>query len=140
MKEEPSAAPTPLEEHCAELLASRRESGSVACVLADLAGDNVGTGAGIVHIEGADPVHELKGYYRAVWAVGGLLQSSGLLADLRFDQDDLQVFLRYLDRGVSPQRARRIHFELRRFSKQTLRYCGTFSPERLIELLDASSV
>jgi MoaA/NifB/PqqE/SkfB family radical SAM enzyme len=140
MKEEPSAARPPLEQRCAELLANRGESGSVACVLSDLAGDNVGTGAGFVHIEGADPVHELKAYCLAVCTVGCLLQSSGLLADLRFDQDDLQVLLRYLDRSVSPQKARRIQFELRRFPKQTLRYCGTFSAERLIELLDASSL
>jgi hypothetical protein len=139
MNEEPSTARPELEERCAQLLASRGESGSVASVLSDLAGGNVGSGAGIVHIEGADPVHELKDYYRALWAVGGLLQSSGLLADLRFDQDDLQVFLRYLDHSMSPRKARRIQFEARRFSKQTLRYCGTFSAERLIELLDASS-
>ena len=138
MKEEPSAPRPPLEERCAELLASRRESGPLACVLADLAGDNVGTGSGLVHVEGADPVQELKGYYRALWAVGGMLQSSGLLANLRFEQDNLQVFLRYLDRSVGPERALRIQFESRRFSRQMLSYCGSLSAENLIELVESN--
>jgi hypothetical protein len=137
MKEEPSAERRPLEERCAELLACCGESSPVACLLSDLAGDNVGTGAGITHIEAADPVQELKGYYQAVWTVGGMLQSSGLLANLRFDQNDLRAFLDYLDRSVGPEQARKILLESRRFSKQILRYCGTLSAEKLIELVES---
>jgi hypothetical protein len=135
MNEEPSTARPELERLCAELLASGAESGSVACVLSDLAGITVRTGG---HKEETDPVHELKGYYRAIWSVGGRLQSSGMLVNLRFDQDDLQVFLRYLDNRVGPDQARRLQLESRRFSRQMLSYCGSLSAEKLIELVESN--
>ena len=134
MNEEPSAARPPLEGRCAELLASCAESGFVACVLADLAGKPVGAAS---QIEETDPIHELKGYYQAIWVVGGMLQLSGMLANLRFDQDDLQVFLRYLDNRVGPEQARKIQRESRRFSRQMLSYCGSLSAEKLIELMES---
>jgi MoaA/NifB/PqqE/SkfB family radical SAM enzyme len=134
MKEEPPSARPQLERICAELLAIGTESSAVACVLSDLAGCTV-RAAG--HIEEADPVHELKGYYRAIWSVGGMLQSSGMLKNLRFAQDDLQAFLLYLDNRLGPEQARRLRLESRRFSSQMLSYCGTLPAERLIELVES---
>jgi hypothetical protein len=134
MKEEPSAARPPLERRCAELLASGSESGSVACVLSDLAGHPVQVAG---QIEPTDPAQELKGYYRAIWSVGGMLQSSGMLANLRFDKDVLQVFLRYLDSRLGPEQARRLQLESRRFPRQLLSYCGTLSVEELIGLVES---
>ena len=86
MKEEPSTTRPQLETLCAELLASGAESVSIACVLSDLAGNTV-RAAGSRNE--TDPMHEVKGYYRAIWSVGGMLQASGMLANLRFDQDTI---------------------------------------------------
>jgi hypothetical protein len=134
MREEPPTARPRLERHCAELLTSGAQSDAVACVLADLAGNTVRADG---PIEATDPVHELKGYYRAIWSVGGMLQSSGMLSDLRFDCHELQVFLLYLDNRVGPEQARRLHLETRRFSRQMLSYCGNLSGERLIEIVES---
>jgi MoaA/NifB/PqqE/SkfB family radical SAM enzyme len=135
MKDESSTARPRLERLCAEMLASGAESGPVACVLSDLAGNAVRSAG---HIEETDLVHELKGYYRAIWLVGGMLQSAGMLANLRFDQEDLQVFLLYLDSKLGPEQARRLQLETRRFSRQMLSYCGTLSAEKLIELVESN--
>jgi hypothetical protein len=132
MTEEPSTARPQLQRLCAELLVSGAESSSVACVLADLAGNTV-RAAG--PIEEADPVHELMRYYEAIWSVGGMLQSSGMLENLRFDEEALQVFLFYVNNELGPEQARRLKLESRRFSMQMLSYCGTLSGEKLIELV-----
>jgi hypothetical protein len=131
-------AMSPLEARCAELLADHREADSLAAVLSDLAGNNVGKGTRqVVHIEGADPVQELKGYIEAMWEVGAMLQSRGLHSDLRFDNDKLQAYLGYLDRSVAPDQASRIYLEMRRFPKEMLRFSGMLSAAQLIELLEA---
>jgi hypothetical protein len=97
----------------------------------------VGEGSRFVHEEVADPVRELKEYYRSVWTVGKMLQASGLLADLRFGEDDLEVLLRYVDCGIGPEHARGIHLEMRRFAREMLRLCGTLSAAKLIGLLES---
>ena len=92
----------PMEMRCEELLASRKESDSVTCLLADLAGNRVGPGSQL-DIDAADPVHELKEYIRAIQEVGGILHSEGLLPDFRLDRDDVQALLDYFDRNVDPR-------------------------------------
>ena len=137
IKEDSSAARPPVHAVCSELLAIRKEFDSVACVLSDLAGNNAKAGSErVVYIEGVDPVRELKSYFHAVWEVGGMLQSAGLLSDLRFDGAERWVFLSYLESNVGAERARKIHLDTRRFAREILHFCGTLSAQKLIELFE----
>lgn len=137
MGEGAAAARPPEDQKCAELLVSHGGSAAVRAVLSDLAGNEMETiEPPLVHIQAADPVELLKAHHRAIWEVGRMLQSSGFLADLCFDPRELEEFLPCFD-GMSPQEARQIHLEMRRFPKETLRFCGTLPARKLIELLES---
>jgi MoaA/NifB/PqqE/SkfB family radical SAM enzyme len=131
MREDPSVL-------CAELLAARKEFDSVARLLSDLAGSNLEKGGeALVQIEGTDPVHELMGYVQAIWEVGGMLQSSGLLKDLNFDRDALQVFLRHIDCNVGPEQAREVYRGMRRDPNEILRFSGKVTAPKLMEIIES---
>jgi len=131
MREDPS-------ERCAELLAERKESDSVARLLSDLARNNLEKGAeSLVNIEGTDPVHELRGYVQAIWEVGGMLQTSGLLKDLNFDRDALQVFIRHIECNMGPEQAREVYLGMRRDPNEILRFSGKVTAPKLMELIES---
>jgi MoaA/NifB/PqqE/SkfB family radical SAM enzyme len=131
MREDPA-------ERCAELLAARKESDSVARLLSDLAGKNLGeSGAPLVNIEGANPVHELRDYVQAIWEVGGMLQTSGLLKDLNFDADALRIFVRHIERNVGREQAREVYLGMRRDANKILRFSGKVTAPKMMEIIES---
>jgi hypothetical protein len=52
-----------------------------------------------------------------------------------FDPDAVQALLDYFDRNVDPRLAQRIYLEMRWASRDTLRFLGTYSGPKQIEIL-----
>jgi hypothetical protein len=79
----------------------------------------------------------LKEYFTAVWEVGKVLQSEGMLPFLKFDAEELRIFLGCLDGKVGQEQARAIYLETRRFPEETLNFAGTLSGSRLYDLIES---
>jgi hypothetical protein len=108
-------------------------------LLSDLVGNTPGaeTARELTRISSGSPLLELKDYFRAIWEVGGRLQKEGLLTNVRFEAEDLHDFLAYLDNNVGASQAQRMITEMRRFPKEILRFAGTLTVPKLIELVES---
>src|SRR5262249_32000468 len=120
-------------------LLSGQKSGASAAVLSDLAGNKTKAQGQFVEIDLSNSLQEFRAYLQAIWEVGGKLRAEGVMPDssLRFDPEDLQIFLGYLDSKVSPNQARRMYTEMRRFPNEMLQYCGSLRGPKLIELVES---
>jgi MoaA/NifB/PqqE/SkfB family radical SAM enzyme len=125
-----------LERRCAQWLDSGEESGGVADLLCDLAGNNASPVNPLRPIGSVEPLQDLRAYVQAIWKVGGRLQSEGLLSNTCFDCEDLRIFLSYLDAKADRNQARRIYKEMRRFPETILNFSGTLPAHKLIELME----
>jgi hypothetical protein len=102
-----------------------------------LTATTVDTGLGLIDIEMHDPLQMLKWYFEAVWEVGGVLQSEGMLPLLKFDAEELRSLLNHLDCKVGREQARGIYLEARRFPNEVLNFAGSLSGLQFYELIES---
>jgi MoaA/NifB/PqqE/SkfB family radical SAM enzyme len=121
---------------CAEWLVKMDDSDGVAVLLSDLAGKDTFPQEKSIPRSVDEPLQDLRAYIQAIWKVGDMLQSEGLLAGTRFDGAELRVLLGYLDEKADPKQARRMYTEMRRFPDVILNFSGTLSAPKLIELME----
>jgi MoaA/NifB/PqqE/SkfB family radical SAM enzyme len=129
---------TPFVKRCAELLASDTLPAKCHVVLKDLMNDvQHGQKDLLVHIEGGNPVEKLKEYFRALWYLGSVLQSEGMLPGTHFDPEQERLLLAQVSEKIGPAHAQKIYAEIRRFPKILLGLIGTTLASKLGDMLDA---
>ena len=131
-------AMTAFQQRCAELLASQSIPAGCSSLLRDLIDDTGDPpGDSLVHVEEANPIELLKGYFRALWYVGSVLEREGMLPNTHFDPEQERLFLAHLNEAITLAHARKIYPEIRRFPKITLGLVGTTSASRLVDMMFA---
>jgi hypothetical protein len=127
----------PFQKRCAELLASEALPAGCSLLLRDLIDAGYRQVDSLVHVEEVNPIEQLKGYFRALWYVGSVLEREGMLPNTRFDPDQERLLLAYVSEKITPDHARKIYLEVRRFPKITLGLVGTTSASALSDMLAA---
>jgi MoaA/NifB/PqqE/SkfB family radical SAM enzyme len=131
------AVMTPFQQRCAELLASDTLPAECHVVLKDLLSDVQGRQKdSLAHSEGGNPVETLKQYFRALWYLGSMLQSEGMLPGTHFDPEQERLLLDQVSEKIGPAHARKIYAEIRRFPKILLGLIGTTLACKLGDMLD----
>jgi len=98
-------------------------NGTLPCSMADVAAQHVD-----------DPIETLVDYYGAMWNVGSVALSQGLLANVVYEPATLQALLAYLRPKLTDDIALTILREIRVSLLSTMVHVGTFSIETLIDL------
>lgn len=133
IEERGTAAGDALAERCGKLLADPSTPQRLQPILRDLQGP---AAEGLVSVEMlADPIETLASYYEAIWEVGAVLRSEGVLETGDFDGQEGAKVVRYL-RSISPQRATRVYKEARRFPRYLLAMAGTAPADRMIQAVE----
>ena len=133
-QEQTAVARSPLQKRCAEWLASPTLPEHCRPLLQDLLNE---TAAPLTQVESEDPVQTLQAYFRACWYVGALFEREGLLPHAHFDPEEERQFLLQIAQAITPDHARKIYPEVRRFPERVLRLVGTTSASALREMLSA---
>jgi MoaA/NifB/PqqE/SkfB family radical SAM enzyme len=126
----------PFEKRCAELLASPSLPVGCRLLLGDLIDDTRSSqDDSLVHVEEGNPIEKLKGYFGAFWYVGSVLEREGMLPNTHFDPDQERLFLAHVSEEITPDHARKIYREIRRFPKIGLGLVGTTSASGLGDMI-----